>query len=350
MEFNVTDSEDEITEQFDFDVSNEFVNESGPSKPKRKRGKINFITANLVTFLDKCKVSDRDAVRILVTTAQALNHDVHDLVINKTSIHNIRSKLRVETGQRIKDKFKDEEIRNITLHWDGKILSSLIGKESIDRIPVVVSYNGKEQLLGIPAISSGTGQQQAEAVYDLLQEWSLIEKVEALCCDTTVSNLGRLKGACVLLEQAIGKDLLYLPCRHHIYEIILRSVFDEKMEKSKAPNVEIFNRFRDAWAKIDKINFISGLKDTKVNDAVGNVCEILKFAFQSLNLKQPRDYYKELLQLSIVFLGGTVQDFTFKKPGAFHHARWMAKAIYCLKIYLFQKEFKIASETFAFLL
>ena len=42
-----------------------------------------------------------------------------------------------------------------------------------------------------------------------------------------------------------------------------------------------------------------------------------------------------------MFLGGSKLDskaFTFKSPGAFHHARWMAKVIYTLKIALFQKQ------------
>lgn len=31
----------------------------------------------------------------------------------------------------------------------------------------------------------------------------------------------------------------------------------------------------------------------------------------------------------------------FRQPGAYHLARWMAKAIYCLKIYLFRQQFKL---------
>ena len=48
----------------------------------------------------------------------------------------------------------------------------------------------------------------------------------------------------------------------------------------------------------------------------------------------PRDDYEELLNLLIVWLGGHVKDFTFKYPGADHHARWMSKQIYSLKIAL----------------
>lgn len=33
---------------------------------------------------------------------------------------------------------------------------------------------------------------------------------------------------------------------------------------------------------------------------------------------------------------------SFKRPGAVHHARWMAKAIYCLKIFIFRDEFVLS--------
>ena len=48
----------------------------------------------------------------------------------------------------------------------------------------------------------------------------------------------------------------------------------------------------------------------------------------------PREDYRELLELVIVSLGGYVPGFSFKIPGADHHARWMSKQIYNLKIRL----------------
>lgn len=45
-----------------------------------------------------------------------------------------------------------------------------MGKEKVDRLPVVISFNGNEQLLEIPEIPSDTGKQQAEAVFNLLRE------------------------------------------------------------------------------------------------------------------------------------------------------------------------------------
>lgn len=56
----------------------------------------------------------------------------------------------------------------------------------------------------------------------------------------------------------------------------------------------------------------------------------------------PRDDYAELLLLSFLFLGEVPESpVNIRTPSAFHHARWMAKAIYVLKIYLFREQFKL---------
>lgn len=54
------------------------------------RGKINIITPKVVGALDKCKLSDRDAVHILVALSEALGHDINDLIIYRSSIRRCR--------------------------------------------------------------------------------------------------------------------------------------------------------------------------------------------------------------------------------------------------------------------
>lgn len=60
---------------------------------------------------------------------------------------------------------------------------------------------------------------------------------------------------------------------------------------------------------------------------------------------QPRDDYNEFLILTLIFLGILPTcGVKFRIPGAFHHARWMAKAIYSLKIYPFRNQFKMTTK------
>ena len=46
----------------------------------------------------------------------------------------------------------------------------------------------------------------------------------------------------------------------------------------------------------------------------------------------------------MITLGGKVDGFAFRMPGADHHARWMSKVIYNLKIRLLSKIFKLSPE------
>ena len=66
---------------------------SGPSSPKTKRVRYQFITPKLVAVFDSCKVSDRNAIRLLIATCQALQLDVSELVINRSSIYRCRKYL-----------------------------------------------------------------------------------------------------------------------------------------------------------------------------------------------------------------------------------------------------------------
>ena len=62
-----------------------------------------------------------------------------------------------------------------------------------------------------------------------------------------------------------------------------------------------------------------------------------------LQKKIVRDNYRELIELSIIFLGGDKEKkLKIRPPGAMHQARWMARAIYSLKICLLQSHLKIS--------
>jgi len=56
--------------------------------------------------------------------------------------------------------------------------------------------------------------------------------------------------------------------------------------------------------------------------------------------KHVRDDYAELVFLVQLFIGAKTTE-KFNAPGAMHRARWMAKAIYTVKIYMFRRQFKL---------
>jgi hypothetical protein len=76
-----------------------------------------------------------------------------------------------------------------------------------------------------------------------LKDWSLTEKIVAMNFDTTASNTGEFNGACVLLEAKIGRQLLYLACRHHFLELIVGAVFEFSFGKSTGSSLPEIQNF-----------------------------------------------------------------------------------------------------------
>ena len=298
--------------------------------------------------LDKCKISSRNAVHLIFAIAEALECDVNSLILNKTSIDRCRKELRKLRAENIKKQFGTIELNAAVLHWDGKLLPGLLRCDKlVERLPVVISNGDTEKLLGVPALEDGKGKTQANAINEVLTDWGLTDFIKAFCCDTTNSNLGHLNGAATLLEQLLEKDILYFACRHHIFELVLRCVFDAKMPPSTGPDVPIFKRFEQFWSQLDQTKFSCGIDDEKVQSFIttDQVEEINSFVSHHLEVAQPRDDYKEFLELVQIFLGKVpLEKVTFHPTGAMHHARWMSKAIYSLKMYMFRESFKMSAK------
>jgi hypothetical protein len=70
-----------------------------------------------------------------------------------------------------------------------------------------------------------------------------------MCFDTTASNTRLISGACVLLEKKLGRNLLKLACRHHIFEIVVGKIFDHLMGPLNGPDIAFFKKLSNSWTK-----------------------------------------------------------------------------------------------------
>lgn len=271
--------------------------ESTSPAPKNARGQINVLTPKVVAALDACRVTDRKAVHLIGAISESLDVNLETLVLNRSSIRVQRQQIREAKALHLKKVFQNLELNALVLHWDGKMLLDLEQHVFVDRLPILVSDGNVEKLLGVPKLENGKGVTQANAIYDVLEDWDLLQAVKDLCCDTTASNLGHKNGAAILLERLLEKDILFLPCRHHILKLILRSVFECKLPTTTGPNVPMFKRFQDGWNHIDPLSFQSGIEDDRVKRVVtsDHVERITSFVNEKLKTSQTRDDYKELL-------------------------------------------------------
>lgn len=312
-----------------------------------KRGRRDFISPKLVAALDRCQLSIRDSVYILQAVVEALDLSCEDFPINKSSIQRIRTKTRKDRAESIKSDFHNNMPEMVTIHWDGKLLPGLdVRSFKEERLPILISFGGKEQLLAVPKLESSSGQNQAEAVLNALYDWNLDDKVQIMCCDTTASNTGRMKGACILLEQKLDRELLLFACRHHVYELVLKCVFETKIQQvTTSPDIPMFKKFRDNWKNINPAAIETCTDIVKQHFSDVTIEELLTFYNQELQKTIVRDDYRELVELSITFLGGDKEKkIKIRPPGAMHQARWMARAIYSLKICLLQSQLKISAK------
>lgn len=263
-------------------------------------------------------------------------------------------KSRREIGRRIAESCKDQWIppKLVSLHWDSKLMSSLSNQNiTEERLTVVVGNATELKLLGVPSYQPGTDRKSGDIIADLtvglLSSWQCTESVVNMTFDTTASNTGHVTAACVTVQKQLGRALLWSACRHHVGEIILSHVFDDlKIEASKSPDVTLFTRFRKNFQMLtvpskSTDEKLSRLNLTSFNHEALQIVDtcrtsVLQLAKSEVLLR--RDDYREFAELCTVFLDGETEDHpvTFKRPGALHKARWMAKLIYSIKICLFE--------------
>jgi len=326
-----------------------------PSPKKRGRSSITrpkaVISSALAQALDRTKVSDRAAVHVIAATAHSLGHNADELAISRSTIRRSRRTLRQETATSSKANFSlgvlDPGV-NFVVHWDGKLLSDTSGsQDKYDRLPVLVSYDGTEKLLSVPKLANASGQSMALEVKKSLDDWKLNDKIVAMSFDTTSSNTGRRKGACHLLEVELEKEILWLACRHHIFELIYGAAFNIALETSPGPDIEIFKHFQERWPHIKKESYEIAASDPSMEVYIApKRASLLMYANEYLRTQQPREDYREFVELIILFLGGLPNQSTLgvRKPGAFHKARWMSKVLYSLKIWMFRKQLKLSAK------
>ena len=317
-----------------------------------------------VASLDRTKTTPRAAMHVVAPALKAAGIDIDMMTLSTSTIYRSRKSVRKSLVETTKEQFVPNT--PLVAHFDGKLLPENDGQseELVDRMPIVVSGVNIEKLLAIPRLPTSTGEMMGKAVVQTLQDWKGVSDwLAGLCFDTTSSNTGIHTGAITVIQQMYDRRLLFLACRHHIFEIISTAVFD-KFFKSSGPQIALFSRFKEHWKFIDVTQYsaidaaVSAVKSDLTSAEKAWLCQtkadIINFRQNQISREtQPRQDYLEFINLSLIMLGsvdtrvgedGSPLPIRFSPPGAYHRARWMAKGIYCLKIYLFCEQFKLTSQ------
>lgn len=71
-----------------------------------------------------------------------------------------------------------------------------------------------------------------DKVFEYVTQYQLCDHLVGMVFDTTSANTGIDNGAATLLQDKLGRKILFFACRHHIYELYLKCAFENLVQKT----------------------------------------------------------------------------------------------------------------------
>ena len=126
--------------------------------------------------------------------------------------------------------------------------------------------------------------------------------------DTTSSNTGVHRGAYALLQQLLDRQLLWLAYRHHILELVIGAAFRSIFGDTKSPEVTLFKTLKTSWNSLDLDSFVLPKIPSSYQKEKEKLLSFINSLLSPEEVKKlPRCDYKELLELSKVTLGESIE-------------------------------------------
>lgn len=320
--------------------------ESGEEEIRRKKIKI---SPELIQRINSSTASYRACANLIDIGIELTGNFPKEYVTSKSSIWRKISKYRDNKKENLLQNLKLSN-SNIVLQFDCKRFHRLNERHlGMEERMIVLSHGESDIPLGLFVIPTHSSQNCANQIIRIIDEFNLRPRIVGLVCDTENVNTGRVSGVCVQVESHLETDVLRLMCRHHIYEVVLKSLFEQSFGTSVGPTtITTFRPLRDTWDEIKRNGFVYEPMDVDFYNDSDALYELALEAKKTLKFhatnKNVRDDYAELTDLSLKFLGVPTSS-SFKVPGALNNARWMNKAIYSLKMFLFRHEIGLDQDT-----
>ena len=293
----------------------------------------------------RLKMSNTQVLMFTATLLKAGGASANDVKLSLETTRRMRTAGWNEAAKDIMEHFvKSVKNTPLALHWDEKIMEELKGEKS-NRLAILVSGKNcvEGKLLATPAMEDGKGISMATALTDTLSDWSLQSGVTALVFDTCSSNTGAFSGAATHLETQLDKKLLWLACRHHVLQLYLAAAWKLVVPRTKSKDNQEFKNFQEVWKTIDTTKSFKVLK-LRGKFLQSQAEETREALVQQLE-KPPsmkaflRDDYRESAEVNLLVLNYVPpRGIKWLRPGAYHHARFMAHTIYAPKMYAWSEQ------------
>ncbi|KAG7154043.1 hypothetical protein Hamer_G029451 [Homarus americanus] len=283
----------------------------------------------LKELADRLRISNNEIVSVVAAVLRSANPpgDLSEFRISRKTARRARASHRRQVAAAQREAFTPPP--HAVVHWDGKLVKNVVGEEE-HRQAIFISGCGHEEgkLLAVLPVKDGTGLTQARATARAIEDWSCASNVKALCFDTTSSNTGRVQGAVVHLEALVEKQLLRLGCRHHVMELVVRAAASNIFGKTSAPTDPLFQTLKKRWSQLDHSQYLRlDIANLPESDWLSHLRH-RTVSYLLTVTEWAREDYREAAELTLLVLGVNHPRGThFLRPGACHHARWMAKII-----------------------
>lgn len=295
--------------------------------------------------ISKSKASYRVCEKLLKVGVRISGGDPNQYSISKSTIWKKNTDLRSDQRTQLLSSLAEDN-RQIVIHFDGKSCRRLNARHlgNQERIIILCHTEQGDVPLGMFIVKNHTSLENATQILNIIERYNLKERIVGLNCDTENLNTGQTNGVCAEIERQLKKPLLHLMCRHHVFELVLKSVFEAIFGPTTGPNVTTFNILKESWNRIKNGGFVyAPLSEEQMIDP-----EVSKLAEETIRIIGPqakivRNDYAELNNLVLKFLGSFNRT-AFHVPGATNNARWMSRAIYALKLYLFRNQIDLNPE------
>ena len=256
----------------------------------------------------------------------------------------------------------------MNLGWDEKKMLNIardeenkVGEQMDEMLAIVLSCpkfpEGRTVAIVPMEENRGSGSDIADKINEELKKSGLDDiKIGSLAFDTTAKNSGVKNGAAVLFQRKfVGKEVLYLACRHHIFEIVLSVVWEFYMGKTKSSKDTFCNKVAKEFADINtdtefQILSSSCFSQPYLQNMRTKTIHLLTALLTNPNSKEqiPRDDYREAIELCLVMLGCPPprwqEQTRWLKCGATSNARWMHTMLYAPKAYAFGDKFSFVDD------
>lgn len=294
----------------------------------------------LLAQVSQTKGSYRLCQDLLRLGVQISGANPDDYQLSKSNIWGEITNLRSSQKNHLLSALSTSDYK-IVVQFDGKSYQKLNERHiGIDERIIVLCHTQKGDIpLGLLVVDTHSGYDCAITVSNAIKKNNLKNRIVGMVCDTENVNTGWSNGACVEIERQLETSLLHIMCRHHVFEVILKDVFVTVFGRTSGPAVTTFDILNENWAYIKRSKFAHATMEYEemITPIVNQFYEDAKNIIGiHANNHHFRNDYAELNDLVLKFLGINTNK-PFRVPGATNNARWMCRAIYALKTYLFRQ-------------